>query len=51
MANFWHAHPQQLYAELKRLEGQGLVIGREIVQRGRPNKRNTWLGPNGSGPI
>ncbi|MFE6662411.1 PadR family transcriptional regulator [Streptomyces sp. NPDC057697] len=39
VANFWHARPQQLYAELKRLEGEGAVAGREVVQEGRPNKR------------
>ncbi|MEU9316719.1 PadR family transcriptional regulator [Streptomyces sp. NPDC048295] len=39
VANFWHAQPQQLYAELKRLEEDGLVEGREIVQESRPNKR------------
>ncbi|MEW2529496.1 PadR family transcriptional regulator [Streptomyces sp. NPDC047071] len=39
VANFWHALPQQLYAELARLEGEGLVAGREVVQEGRPNKR------------
>ncbi|MEU2391780.1 PadR family transcriptional regulator [Streptomyces sp. NPDC007369] len=39
VANFWHALPQQLYAELSRLEGEGLVAGREVVQETRPNKR------------
>ncbi|MFP3986658.1 PadR family transcriptional regulator [Streptomyces sp. E11-3] len=39
VANFWHALPQQLYAELARLEKDGLVTGREVVQQGRPNKR------------
>ncbi|GGL30022.1 PadR family transcriptional regulator [Planomonospora parontospora subsp. antibiotica] len=39
VANFWHALPQQLYAELARLERDGLVSGREIVQDTRPNKR------------
>ncbi|MFD5704188.1 PadR family transcriptional regulator [Streptomyces lasiicapitis] len=39
VANFWHALPQQLYAELARLEGEELLSGREIVQEGRPNKR------------
>lgn len=39
VANFWHALPQQLYAELARLEDEGLVSGREVVQEGRPNKR------------
>ncbi|MEU8432698.1 PadR family transcriptional regulator [Streptomyces sp. NPDC029216] len=39
VANFWHALPQQLYAELARLEAAGLVAGREVVQETRPNKR------------
>ncbi|MEV5553618.1 PadR family transcriptional regulator [Nonomuraea wenchangensis] len=39
VADFWYASPQQLYAELAKLEADGLVAGREVVQRGRPNKR------------
>lgn len=39
VANFWHALPQQLYAELTRLEKDGLIAGREVVQDSRPNKR------------
>ncbi|MBC9715086.1 PadR family transcriptional regulator [Streptomyces sp. TRM66268-LWL] len=39
VANFWHALPQQLYAELAKLEADGLVSGREVVQETRPNKR------------
>ncbi|MEU8247623.1 PadR family transcriptional regulator [Nonomuraea sp. NPDC048916] len=39
VSNFWYAAPQQLYSELTRLEGDGLISGREVVQRGRPNKR------------
>ncbi|MDI3386240.1 PadR family transcriptional regulator [Streptomyces sp. B-S-A8] len=39
VANFWYAKPQQLYAELARLEQGGLIAGREVVQEGRPNKR------------
>lgn len=39
VANFWHALPQQLYAELARLEKEELVTGREVVQDTRPNKR------------
>ncbi|MEU9035997.1 PadR family transcriptional regulator [Streptomyces sp. NPDC048352] len=39
VANFWHALPQQLYAELAKLEADGLVAGREVVQESRPNKR------------
>lgn len=39
VANFWYAQPQQLYAELTRLEKEGLVAGRVVVQESRPNKR------------
>ena len=39
VADFWYAAPQQLDAELTKLEAEGLVTGREVVQRGRPNKR------------
>jgi DNA-binding PadR family transcriptional regulator len=39
VANFWHALPQQLYGELRRLEQQGLVHGRAVRQQGRPDKR------------
>ncbi|MFJ8039251.1 PadR family transcriptional regulator [Kitasatospora sp. NPDC096147] len=39
VANFWHALPQQLYAELAKLEKDGLVSGRQVLQEGRPNKR------------
>jgi DNA-binding PadR family transcriptional regulator len=39
VSNFWYAAPQQLYAELARLERNGLVRGRQVVQHGRPDKR------------
>lgn len=39
VANFWQALPQQVYAELTKLEGEGLIAGREVVQESRPNKR------------
>jgi DNA-binding PadR family transcriptional regulator len=39
IANFWYVQPQQLYAELNRLEQDGLVGGRLVVQEKRPNKR------------
>ncbi|MFF4246170.1 PadR family transcriptional regulator [Streptomyces sp. NPDC001822] len=39
VANFWHAVPQQLYAELAELERRGLVAGRQVIQETRPNKR------------
>ncbi|MFI1867967.1 PadR family transcriptional regulator [Streptomyces jumonjinensis] len=39
VANFWHAQPQQLYAELTRLEKESLIAGREVRQENRPAKR------------
>jgi DNA-binding PadR family transcriptional regulator len=39
VANFWSATPQQLYRELERLEEAGLLRGRVVEQRRRPNKR------------
>ncbi|MFA1541122.1 PadR family transcriptional regulator [Actinomadura monticuli] len=39
VSNFWHAVPQQLYSELSRLETEGLIRGRQIIQHDRPNKR------------
>jgi DNA-binding PadR family transcriptional regulator len=39
VANFWHALPQQIYGELRHLEQHGLIRGRTVRQRGRPDKR------------
>ncbi|MFE9682519.1 PadR family transcriptional regulator [Streptomyces sp. NPDC006285] len=39
VANFWMATPQQLYRELERMEGEGLVRARVVQQERRPNKR------------
>ncbi|MFM9445570.1 PadR family transcriptional regulator [Streptomyces acidiscabies] len=39
VANFWTCTPQQLYRELDRMETEGLVTGRVVEQRGRPDKR------------
>ena len=39
MAHYWHAHPGQIYPTLERMEHDGWIAGREIIQRGRPNKR------------
>ncbi|MEU6670397.1 PadR family transcriptional regulator [Streptomyces sp. NPDC046727] len=39
VANFWMATPQQLYRELERMEGEGLIVARVVEQERRPNKR------------
>ncbi|MEV4428132.1 PadR family transcriptional regulator [Streptomyces sp. R-07] len=39
VANFWAATPQQLYRELERLAGAGLITARVVEQERRPNKR------------
>lgn len=39
VANFWHVLPAQLYEELRRLEHEDLIEGREVPQERRPNKR------------
>ena len=35
---FWKADHQQIYRELSRLRDKGHVLGREVVQSGKPNK-------------
>ncbi|MDN3352011.1 PadR family transcriptional regulator [Actinomadura sp. DC4] len=47
VANFWSATPQQLYRELERLERDGLLSGRVVEQRRRPNKRVFTLTADG----
>ncbi|MFF8726997.1 PadR family transcriptional regulator [Streptomyces sp. NPDC015171] len=39
VANFWMTTPQQLYRELERMEGEGLISARVVEQERRPNKR------------
>lgn len=39
VSNFWYAAPQQLYSELTKLESDGLISGRQVIQHDRPNKR------------
>ncbi|MCZ7415406.1 MULTISPECIES: PadR family transcriptional regulator [unclassified Streptomyces] len=39
IANFWMATPQQLYRELARMEGEGLLSARVVPQERRPDKR------------
>ena len=39
VANFWHALPTQIYAELRALEEAGLVTGEDVREERRPVKR------------
>ncbi|ROQ59416.1 PadR family transcriptional regulator [Streptomyces sp. 840.1] len=39
VADFWSTTPQQLYRELDRLAGSGLIEARVVEQQRRPNKR------------
>ncbi len=39
VADFWSTTPQQLYRELDRLAGSGLIAARVVEQQRRPNKR------------
>lgn len=39
VSSYWSATPQQLYRELDRLSGDGLVEARVVQQERRPNKR------------
>ncbi len=39
MVHYWHAHPGQIYPTLERMERDRWIAGREVIQRGRPNKR------------
>jgi DNA-binding PadR family transcriptional regulator len=47
VSSFWHAVPQQLYTELTKLEAEGLIIGRQVIQHDRPNKRVYNVTPAG----
>ena len=47
MRHFWHAHPGQIYPTLARMEREGWIGSRELIQRGRPNKRLFTITPAG----
>ena len=44
---FWKADHQQIYRELTRLRDRGYILGREVVQSGKPNKLVYTLTPEG----
>jgi DNA-binding PadR family transcriptional regulator len=47
MRHFWHAHPGQIYPTLARMERDRWISSREVIQRGRPNKRLFSITPAG----
>lgn len=51
VGNFWHVLPTQLYGELRRLEEDGLIAGREVPQQRRPNKRVFSITDAGHGEL
>src|ERR671914_389765 len=44
---FWHATHQQIYRTLGRMEGDGWVTARAVVQQGKPNKLVYDVSPRG----
>ena len=44
---FWKANHQQIYKELTKLRDRGHIVGREVVQSGKPNKLVYTLAPEG----
>jgi DNA-binding PadR family transcriptional regulator len=48
MRHYWHAHQGQIYPTLDRMERAGLIRSREVIQRGRPNKRVFTIAPAGA---
>ncbi|GEM_PF-967644 len=47
MRHFWHAHQGQIYPTLSRMERRGWIRSRQVIQRGRPNKRLFTITPAG----
>ena len=47
MRHFWHAHQGQIYPTLTRMERERWIASREVIQRGRPNKRLFSITPTG----
>ena len=47
MVHYWHAHQGQIYPTLDRMERRGLIRSRDVIQRGRPNKRIFSITPAG----
>ena len=51
VAAFWHATHPQIYRELARLESQGLVSHRVVIQQGRPNKKVFTITKSGTAEL
>jgi DNA-binding PadR family transcriptional regulator len=39
MAHYWHAHHGQIYPTLELMKRRGWIRRRDVIQKGRPNKR------------
>ncbi len=48
MRHYWHAHQGQIYPTLERMETAGWIKSREVIQHGRPNKREFSITAAGS---
>jgi DNA-binding PadR family transcriptional regulator len=51
IAVFWQISKSQVYGELARLEEHGYVIGTDVAQRKRPDKRTFRLTPSGEAAL
>ncbi|QUR68565.1 PadR family transcriptional regulator [Mycobacterium spongiae] len=47
IGHFWTATHQQIYRTLRRMESDGWVHGKTVVQRGRPDKKVYTVSENG----
>jgi DNA-binding PadR family transcriptional regulator len=51
IAHFWPISKSQVYAELSRLEGAGLILGTHVEQDRRPDKRSYELTSTGANTL
>ncbi len=45
--HYWHALAGQIYRTLDRMESAGWITSRQVIQQGRPNKREYRANPDG----
>ncbi|MCC6613668.1 MAG: PadR family transcriptional regulator [Anaerolineae bacterium] len=51
LGDIWKMSTSQIYAVLKRLEGQGLIAGRVVESANAPNRTEYYLTPAGKGRL